>query len=517
MAFVLEKQTKYRTREVGLMPGFLLMGIVLGLIFAFVLFNSGITETFPYFFLLPWLIPAALIILAPTYFLYRKNRFFIFDPIIFATLTNFFPAFVVGSFVLAAGWSQPYFLSFIPDADYNLPYTLVLVTLGFASLAIGYFSPIGVQVGARISSILPTRDFEPHAILLPGIILLVVSLANTWIGHAIGVLGFQRLNYVDPYVGLIQTMGAFWMQSMFILWYYLFQRRKLDLSAFLLGAPFVLVLILKSFFSGNRAGFMHSLLIVVMAFSLSGRKASRKQILLVSIILVVSLGFGMIYASTFRILKGSEAAVSIEQYSQSMVETFSELGRSDVSDNLEYAGLAFAERIDALSTVAVVVSNHEELQPFEESYGLDNNIMRDLTTFFVPRFMWHDKPLASEPRAYTTLYFDNSESSFLITPTGDLLRNFGVIGIPIGMFIFGIIIRLLYRTFVEGQPQSLWRRCLYFLILMSISYEGFYGGLIPTIVKVAFTGVIGLILLYFVARAIGYRPIDVPLDQASRI
>ena len=58
---------------------------------------------------------------------------------------------------------------------------------------------------------------------------------------------------------------------------------------------------------------------------------------------------------------------------------------------------ALADRIDNLSTVAVVVSNYEKLAPFEASYGLENNITNDLYTSFIPRFVWNEKPPTSEP------------------------------------------------------------------------------------------------------------------------
>ena len=167
--------------------------------------------------------------------------------------------------------------------------------------------------------------------------------------------------------------------------------------------------------------------------------------------------------------------------------------------------MSLAERIDTLSSVAVVVSNYEKLKPYEESYGLDNNIWKDVSTFFIPRVLWPDKPVASEARKYSDLYFDYAENSFAITPIGDLIRNYGPIGVPIGMFIFGIILRFVYRILIEGQPRRIWRSTLYFMILISVSYEGFYGLLIPFMVKVSITAIVGLVIVYSIARAVGHR------------
>jgi hypothetical protein len=158
------------------------------------------------------------------------------------------------------------------------------------------------------------------------------------------------------------------------------------------------------------------------------------------------------------------------------------------------------ERLDVLSSVAVVVSNYEELRAYEEAYGLQDNIWIDTTTFLIPRIVWKDKPYASDPRKYSDLYFNFGESSFAITPMGDLLRNFGLPGVVLGMLLIGVIIRVIYRSLVEGQKRSAWRLTLYFMLLTSISYEGFFGTIVPTLVKIGLTSVVGILIVCLIAH-----------------
>jgi oligosaccharide repeat unit polymerase len=113
--------------------------------------------------------------------------------------------------------------------------------------------------------------------------------------------------------------------------------------------------------------------------------------------------------------------------------------------------------------------------------------------------------VASEARNYSDLYFDYGENSFAITPIGDLVRNYGPVGVPIGMFLFGIIIRFIYRALIEDQPQLIWRSTLYFMLLMAISYEGFYGLLIPFLFKVGVTAIVGLLMAGLIAKSLGHR------------
>jgi hypothetical protein len=159
-----------------------------------------------------------------------------------------------------------------------------------------------------------------------------------------------------------------------------------------------------------------------------------------------------------------------------------------------------AERFDGVSSLGVVVSNYEVLAPYEESYGLNNNIWNDTTTFFIPRVVWPEKPVASDPHMFGDLYFNYGDNSFTITPIGDLLRNFGVIGVPLGMFALGLLLRMIYRSLIEGQAVTTWRATLYFMLVVNLSYEGFYGTILPYMFKVGATAVVGIVFVSLLAR-----------------
>jgi len=180
--------------------------------------------------------------------------------------------------------------------------------------------------------------------------------------------------------------------------------------------------------------------------------------------------------------------------------TFDQIGKSDSGVSLQFGLDRLTERLDILTTLSVVVSNYEQLAPYEEAYDLDNNIWKDMTIFLVPRIIWKDKPSASDARKYSDLYFNQSDNSFAITPIGDLLRNFGIVGIPIGMFVIGLFLRIFYRALVEGQPPNIWRSTLYFMLLTSVSYEAFYGTILPSFVKVGFVAVVGILLVNLLAK-----------------
>jgi hypothetical protein len=104
-----------------------------------------------------------------------------------------------------------------------------------------------------------------------------------------------------------------------------------------------------------------------------------------------------------------------------------------------------------------------------------------------------------ESSKYAELYFNYSENSFSMTPIGDLLRNFGPIGIPLGMLLLGVLLRIIHVSLLTFE-FSYWKISLYFLLITSISYDGTYGGIIPLLFKTAVVGTIGFLIVYAVAR-----------------
>ncbi|HMQ04006.1 MAG TPA: O-antigen polymerase [Pyrinomonadaceae bacterium] len=510
MATALRKTDTADAQRRFLLGGALMMGIAAFLGVVGGLLSSDLTASLPFVYLLPWIFGLLALLATPTLILHYRGRLTLYDPLVFATWSYFFPAFVIGGLMLTAGWSDPYYLTFIQDAEFNLPYTIALIMLGFAGLAAGYFTPFGVRAGAAVSRIIPRRDFDSSVMLMPGLFLLILGTFNTIGALIIGVIGYQRSDAIESYDGIVFLTTLFWMQGSFILWYVIFKRGTFDVRAVVLVSLLLLATIGKALISGNRASLLQVFIIVILAFLLSGRRLNFRRTVFAGIILSVCLIAGMIYGTTFRHIKGTEAQTSIEQYTENIFETIDQVGKFDVGNSLQMALLGLAERLDTLSSVAVVVSNYEQLAPYEESYGLDNNIWKDLSTFFIPRILWDEKPIASEPRKYSDLYFDYGDNSFAITPIGDLLRNYGPVGVPIGMFLFGIIIRFIYRSLIEDQPRTIWRATMYFMLLMAISYEAFYGLLIPFLFKVGLTAAVGLLIVGVVARLSGFQRTDTP-------
>lgn len=465
--------------------------------FSLVVLTDDTMNPFKDMYLMPWVILLGAVIAAPNFYLIYKKRFHLFNPIVFAAWSYFVPAFFLGGLILASGLSEPFFLVYVEDERYNLPLTLIYVALGYGGLALGFIFPFGKKVGDQISVRLPKWNWKPEKIFLPGILLLCIGIGNSIVAFGLGILGYQKVDEIGAYDGLIFLLTLFWLEASFLLWISVFKAERFNINHLLIVILLISTSFTKSAFQGNRGSLFQIFILVACAFMFSGRKVETRHRIYGSILLVLAIVVGMIYGTTFRSIKQGEDRVSFDEYSEFIGTTFDKLVEQDLIDNLGQGISALTERIEGVSSLAVVVSNYEKLEPYEESYGLKDNILTDSLYFFIPRPLWENKPVGSEPRKYADLYFNYSENSFTVTPMGDLLRNFGPIGVPLGMILLGFILRIVYAALVENGDYAVWRVTLFYMILTGVSYEGFFGTIIPYLIKYGLISVIGIMFIWF--------------------
>jgi hypothetical protein len=478
-----------------LYPVLALWGLCVVVLISFLAYTITPTESFRKFYLVPWCFLTAAVILAPTVYLIYKRSFDPFHPLVFPVWTYLFPAFVVGGLLLATNVVEPYYLSFVEDETYYLPLTLVYVMLGYAGLTVGFALPLGRGLGRRIAARTPDWNWQPRDVVAPGLILLALGLANTIMAFALGLLGFQQIDERGLFDGIVFLLSLFWIEASFFLWLWVFRSRYINVTHYLIIGLLLATSLTRSAFQGNRGIFISIFIMIAFAFVLSGRKITLKRSAWAVVIAAISLIFGMIYGTTFRSIKTTQEQMNMGEYAGVVSKTIEKVGEQNLESNLSYGFLALGERLEAVSALAVIVSNYEQLAPYEELYGINDNIWNETVTFFIPRVVWPEKPVAIEPSKYADLYFNYSENAFTMTPMGDLLRNFGPFGVPLGMCILGIILRIIYSALKENLPFSFWRAALYYMLITAISYEGTFGMLVPLLVKIGFTAIIGILII----------------------
>lgn len=497
----LQEQTSISERRRFPLPVIGLWGFVAVAAISLIWIENDLGHSFPGFYLLPWCLIAGICVLAPSAYMFVRGRFDFFNPLTFAAWSYVFPAFVGGGLIIAFGAVNPYFMTFIDDPEYNLPLSLVYVAVGFLGLWLGYSLPVGRYIAEKVERRLPDWKWSSSDMWLPGTVLLLAGIAVNLIGFVQGIMGFQRITEIGVFDSALFFLLTMVGIGYIALWFGIFTAERRTGTFYLVLAAVIAFIPIRLALLASRAGLFISIVPIAMAFGYSGRRLRPRMALLFGSMVVLAVFFGAVYGTAFRNIKGSEAKVNAGDYIGLVADTVDYLTTQNtvslVGDSLQ----ALADRIDNLSSLAVVVANYEKLAPYEASYGLQNNIINDAMTSLVPRFVWADKPGTSDARAYSDLYFNYGENSFAITPFGDLLRNFGPIGVPLGMIVLGVYLRLIYRLLIETPFPAIWKKVAYFPLLTAISYEGFYATILPGVIRTIFVVVLSLLVCRFLIRS----------------
>lgn len=443
---------------------------------AFFLFfaDSRMFDESPNLYLLPWIVVTGAVLLAPAGYLVYRKKFDLFHPLVHASWSYWFPAFILGGFAIASGFIYPYQLTLIGDPEQDFKWTYIYIILGYLGMVVGYYLPFGKRWGEFANRKLPAWDWQPRQILLPAIIFLAVGLFFYVSAFLSGLVGYSQIDMTDSFATLNYMLSLLALQAGFLVAMYIFKAKRITPQHLIAFGVIGIVLISRLSLGGNRGSLLMIVYLLAMAFAYSGRKLKFLHGVFFIVIVAVALLAGMIYGTTFRNLKGAEERTGITEQLGYVERTLDTISTQDTGKVLNEAFLTLSERIDGVSSAAVVVSNYERLKPFEAAHGIENNIVTELWTMFVPRFLWKNKPLIYDARSYSDLYFNFSGNSYAMTPIADLLRNFGPIGVPFGMILVGLFLRFVYATLIEDQPITIGRATAYYMFIAAINYEGYY-------------------------------------------
>lgn len=500
------KLEKFQLRGDGrkslLVPIIGLWGTVALVVLGYLWINDNFGILGSEFYLVPWVFISSACVLGPNIYLYYIGKLDLFHPLTFAAWSYIFPAFVVGGLIISFGLVNPQHLTYIENPQYNLPLSLVYVSLGYLALSLGFALPFGARVAAKLDTRLPKWQWDPNSVWLPGLLLLFAGVALNLFGVLQGIMGYQNITETGVFDALLVFFLSFLSAGYILIWLGIFSKPKRNLLYFVCLIAVFVFLPIRMILLGSRSALLISIIPIAMAFFYTGRKMRAKHAAFLGLAFFVAIGLGMIYGSTFRNIRGYETRWNSGDYFGAVASTLSYLADTDPTIIISDGAQNLADRVENLSSLGVVVANYERLAPYEASYGLENNIVNDAMTAFIPRFVWQDKPNTSNARAYSALYFNYGDNSFAMSPFGDLLRNFGPIGVPIGMLILGIYLRCLYSTLIDTDNPALWKKVAYYPLLTEISYEAFYATMLPSTIRTAFVLIISVVFINFVIRMV---------------
>lgn len=125
-----------------------------------------------------------------------------------------------------------------------------------------------------------------------------------------------------------------------------------------------------------------------------------------------------------------------------------------------------------------------------ENFLWGKNIKDFFISFGPPKFIWKDKPSINDGgnefgRKYGLLAPNDSTTSIAPTVFGDWYINFGILGVIFGMILEGIIIGLVYNTFIKDKKLLPAHVFIYSILWINIlkEFEGFSAPAYALIIK----------------------------------
>jgi oligosaccharide repeat unit polymerase len=327
------------------------------------------------------------------------------------------------------------FLEYYRDA---INTALIYAIVGFIALSIGYNS----KLPNTISKYLPSINFYPNwgklfFLIYIGVIIGVsFNIYNFTYGQYMRWLPRAYYDYTPSYrnlLGYISTYGLLYSYVLALVCYFGPKKSKL-LSVFLwlILLPSIFIFFLLS---GERKFIIYTILFTFFIYSYAKGNISFKKIILAGIILflfiaVVLLPVIGIYRDTS--LQSNNISdivyVIVEEYPPSFYRIIEQ----------------FMNRFPGIDSLAVTIKSIPEVQNFQ--YG---KTLTKMVILFIPEFILKNKgDYIRLGEMFNRNYFGNAYfSDWVLTPVGEFYLNFHVIGIIVGMFSLGIILKVFYVYF----------------------------------------------------------------------
>lgn len=410
----------------------------------------------------------------------RQKPLDLFQPLDYAAWTFFLPEFVVPGFLFALTSIETENSVLLGNFNSELTVAMAYALLGFSGLALGYS-----RHWFRLPFNTPQLQLPLSKLRVLAFVLLLIGTAAELAAFAEGAYGYQVSLDIPMFGSTYSALAQFVLFGHAITWFGIFSGEQ---NWRLLGILSASCWLMEVAISGSRGAILWIVLLLLATYRYAKPKVPLRRIALrFSPAILIALVFGLAFGTTFREVKtedlGRETIITRSDIPVLLRATFTELSPMSLADTAQMVSTLFLSRIDAVSSLAVIIRDHESNIPAELGAGITNNILRDAEAGFIPRVLWPSKPASGNTEEIGNIYFDTSFNSPAVTYMGDLYRNFGTIGVFPGMFILGALLRAAYRCFIEGHTVTAMRVAAFLFFVHAVNYESSFSPLFPTILR----------------------------------
>lgn len=405
--------------------------------------------------------------------------------------------------IASISWSQPQ-VSITTVSMITLPSVLQalwLVAVGLTAWFIGYLvGPGSPMKGVTSNGIRRVSSYYTSD---------VRSLYAPWILYAIGTaarFGFAATTGRYDYIGdtassvsattsygqILNALGVCAQFAVVAAALQVFRERKPAARMTLL----VLVIseLAISLISGYKYNFLNVALEIAIPYSVASKRLPKATLVSACLIFVIIItpftaSYRNVVKSGHTVLTSSQAvqkapAVLRQTLNMSAVITA-------VPSSIDY----LVNRVQEIDAVAVI----RQLTPGQVPYVSPAQLVEIPLIGFVPRAIWHNKPLQLQMYQVSQEYYDQPATVYTaagITPIGDLYRHGGWIPVIAGMLFLGCMIRLLDDVLdIRRNPQV-----IYLLVVLYPTVVVAESGWIAI-----FSGIPLTVMVWLFALAITFR------------
>jgi hypothetical protein len=397
----------------------------------------------------------ALCLIGPAALAWQRDRFDAFE-IMHVLGFRYLLYFGIGALWMVA---DPYEVAY---DYYLLPYVTkaaLYCLLGYVCMLGGYYGPWFRKREPREFEDLPTGA---SVLLLPGVLGVVGNMADTLMGRAF----WMGANFSGVLSSMAQLAPLYYF-SWALAWLLVLSGRATPIQKWILYLGFIpitLLILVNNLSDKSQA--LTLIVVPLMALWYARRVLPWRSLLVVCLIMIF---FIFPFYNNYRML---DPRLSLPERAST---TMNILTSMDGTDFLDESLGTFKRRVALINSVAIVIRDVPRWVPYEHG----DTLFVPAMAFFVPRFIWPDKPLFMMGRDFGVKFrivniFDE-KTRIAVTVPGELYWNFDLPGILFGMALWGVVVRLVYRRYAGSVGLDPVRRAIYMLLL--IQFVHFGGGI----------------------------------------
>jgi hypothetical protein len=355
-----------------------------------------------------------------------------------------------------------------------------------------YALPFGRVIGGLFPK--PRHDWPPRTTLLVGCLMIPFG----WAIQFAGILGLIPERLGSGFIGALSLSTWFGLVLLVLAWF----RYRSGLALLLMG---VIVPTQMAFFafSSSKGMILRPPMLIVIALWMYRREITLRWIL-------AGIAAGMLVYPAAQFYRNNvKAGRSMVAMLRNPVESVDEVGRHVSQYTFgQYAseGLArLAHRFDGLGRSSVIIRETPDRVPFQGGWTI-----AQIPIAYIPRILWPGKPEVGIGQWITDTYGAGAHIRSSTGPSwiGEFYLNFGVPGVVAGMFVMGMLLRVLQEGLLRSAtvPAILAGT----VVLMNTALE-IQGGLVGSVNGVAFT----LAPILATHLALRYMGATVPIRSTS--